>query len=267
MLPKAFPKALFSLAPINPKARAATSDARNEDRAYKIPGEEIAIAIGFDSLSRAGNSYTLATLGRGHDVDIYVGGSMISKIQCSFEMNLDTSVVMLYDRSTAQTTQVHGQNATPFQHTREPPRRVVIDQELNDIITLGGAARDLVQFRVIWHQSLAEALAATDTEKRSIVPQGYMEEVAYNPRVAHTLSQELETELPSRMETRTHTPKQMQMRYKKLHPLGSGSFGEVFKVWNLQISFSSVLLSPGSPSGQRGIRDVRLWQSTSPMTG
>ncbi len=240
MVPKAFPKALFSLVPTNPKAHTATSDARNEDRAYKIPDQGTAIAIGFDNLSRAGNAYTLATLGRGHDVDIYVGGSTISKIQCSFEMNLDTSVVMLYDRSTAQTTQVHGENATPLEHTRGPPRRVVIDENLNDVITLGGAARDLVQFQVLWHRRLAKALAI-DTEKKSVVSQSYLDEAAHNPRVARTQSQESETELPSRMETRTHTPKPMQMRYKKLHLLGSGSFGEVFKVRNIQGSFRSVV--------------------------
>lgn len=252
---KAFPKALFSLSPINPKAKATTSDPRNEDRAYKIldggrgGDSTLAIAIGFDIHSRAGNSYTLATLGRGHDVDVYVSGSMISKIQCSFEINLDTKVVLLYDRSTAQTTQVHGENATPFQHTREPPRRVVIGEELNDIITFGGAARDLVQFGVIWHQTLAEALETTDIDDR---PQAYMKEVAYNPRVARTLSQEPDTELPSRMDTRTHTPAQMQMRYQRLDPLGSGSFGEVFKARSFRSSFTPISLDSGVHSGKRG---------------
>lgn len=71
---------------------------------------------------RSGDSATLATLGR--DGDVVVEGSNIAKIQCSFEIDLDTKVVMFYDRSNSQTSQVFGENATPFEYGRL--RRVLV---------------------------------------------------------------------------------------------------------------------------------------------
>jgi hypothetical protein len=62
-------------------------------------------------------------------------GSSISRLQCSFEIDLDSGVVMLYDRSSIQTTQVSGENATPFESGRL--RRVVVQEKLNTIIGTG----------------------------------------------------------------------------------------------------------------------------------
>ena len=42
-----------------------------------------------------------AIIGRGYDADIQVSSYEISKTQCSFEINLQTRIVMLYDRPSA----------------------------------------------------------------------------------------------------------------------------------------------------------------------
>jgi hypothetical protein len=49
---------------------------------------------------------------------------------------------MLYDRSHGYTTQVFGENATLFEHGRI--RKVLVQQDLNTIIRMGGEGRDLV---------------------------------------------------------------------------------------------------------------------------
>src|SRR5205814_8204675 len=95
------------------------------------------------------NHATLATLGR-NNIDIIVEGSSIARSQCSFEILPDTGIVMLYDRSFNQSTQVSGKNATPFEHGRI--RRVVQDK-LNTEIGMGGEGRDLVRFELRWHQN------------------------------------------------------------------------------------------------------------------
>lgn len=225
-----YSNALFSLLPLNSHAEAVTSDARNRHLAYKTHGGRFAISIGFHIPSKTRDSHTLAMIGRGDDVDIYVGGSTISKFQCSFEVNLDTKVIMLFDRSTAHTTQVYGENATPFQHERPPPRKVVVDRGLNELIGIGGAARKLIQFQLEWPEDPSQTTKIIET--RQSLPGSYREESAINPRAAHTLSRDPDTELPSRVDTRPHTPAQLKMRYKKLHELGSGSFGAVFKALN-----------------------------------
>jgi hypothetical protein len=53
---------------------------------------------------------------------------------------------MLYDRSFANSTQVFGENATPFERERDQ-RKVLVQKKLNTIIGMGGERRDLVQSR------------------------------------------------------------------------------------------------------------------------
>jgi len=105
------PLALFSLAPINERAEAVVAHTENSSFVSTLDDGTLALDIGHIR-SKSCNT-TLATLGRG-DADIFVGGSSIAKIQCSFEI-LDTNVVMFYDRSHGQTTQVFGEHATPFE--------------------------------------------------------------------------------------------------------------------------------------------------------
>ncbi|KAL8991352.1 MAG: hypothetical protein Q9169_007887 [Polycauliona sp. 2 TL-2023] len=93
---------------------------------------------------------------------------------------------------------------------------------------MGGEGRNLLQFQVEWHQD-----PKTETVKNAQTGMlSRQEEAELNPRVAQTLSQELDTERPSRMDTRTHTPASYKMRYKELDRLGSGGCGDVFKALN-----------------------------------
>jgi hypothetical protein len=133
----------------------------------------------------SGDNTTLATLGR--NGDIVVEGSSIAKLQCSFEIDLDTRVVMFYDTSHSQTSQVSGDNATPFEYGR--PRKVVVQEKVNTIIGLGGVGRNLVQFELEWHCGLAEM-----TERVKNRRSAFLEE---NPRFARTI-EETDTVLPSR---------------------------------------------------------------------
>ena len=203
------PLALFSLVPIpgNERAERAVSHPDNIRHVSTSRGGGGALDVGFHI--RGKSSTTLATLGRGVDADIYVEGSSISKVQCSFEIDLDTGVVMFYDRSHFCTTQVSGQNAMPFEHGRV--RKVVVQEDLNTIIGMGGERRDLIQFELEWHQDptqTAEAIKNYDT-----ISCGRVE----NPRLARTASH-------------TPGPQQLKMRYVKVGgELGSGQFGTVHK--------------------------------------
>jgi hypothetical protein len=56
---------------------------------------------------------------------------------------------MLYDRSFAKSSQVFGENATPFEYERG--HKVLVREDLNTILGMGGERRDLVQFELEWH--------------------------------------------------------------------------------------------------------------------
>ncbi|KAI4119822.1 MAG: hypothetical protein LQ338_007227, partial [Usnochroma carphineum] len=210
------PLALFSLLPINERAKNAISHPDNRHLVSTLSDGELALDVGFHIRGKSTN--TLATLGRGIDADIYVEGSSIAKIQCSFEMDLDTGVVMFCDRSFFKSTQVFGKNAMPFEHERI--RQVLVQEELNTVIGMGGERRNLVQFLLEWHLNPTKtAMAIKDYEA---MPCGRVE----NPRLAPTA-------LPSRQGTKPHTPgsPQLKMRYVGVvgGVLGSGQFGIVLK--------------------------------------
>ena len=245
------PLALFSLAP-EPGSERAKRAIAHPDNIHNVSslynGVEV-LDVGFHI--RGKSSTTLATLGRGVDADIYMEGCNIAKIQCSFEIDLETGVVMLYDRSFAQSTQVFGENATPFEHTRI--RKVLVQKGLNTTIGMGGERRNLVQFNLRWHQDptqTAEAIKNYDA-----LPYGRLE----NPRLARTVD-EAPTDLPSRRETRPHTPytpgqRLLKMRYVRAEGsmLGSGQFGEVHKAIDVDLGkFMAVkiLRRPTKPSKQ-----------------
>jgi hypothetical protein len=105
-----------------------------------------------------------------------VEGSSIAKIQCSFEINLNTGVILFCDRAFTKSSQVFGENVTPFEHERV--RQVLVQKMLNTIIGMGGERRDLVKFRLEWHQNPARTAEAI--KHYEALPCGRME----NPRLA-----------------------------------------------------------------------------------
>ena len=105
--------------------------------------------------------------------------------------------------------------------------RVLVQKGVNTIIGMGGDGRILVQFQLEWHQDPTQT---SETIKQyNALPCSRVE----NPRLARTVNG-APTELPSRRETRLHTPgkRQLRMRYVKVEGgnLGSGQFETVHKV-------------------------------------
>jgi hypothetical protein len=109
-----YPLALFSLRPHqeNERAKYAVSHPDNIHHVSIFSNSKEALDIGFHI--RRKSSTTLAILGRGIKADIYMEGSSIAKIQYSFKIDLETGIIMLYNSSYGYTTQVFGENATPF---------------------------------------------------------------------------------------------------------------------------------------------------------
>ncbi|CDM30302.1 hypothetical protein DTO013E5_9283 [Penicillium roqueforti] len=212
--------ALFSLRPLNERAKNVASHPGNKHLTSKLNDGTIVLDIGFHIRSRS--RHTIATLGRGGDADLFIEGFNISKIQCSFEIEPNTNVIMLYDRSHGQTTQVFGHNATPFEHGRV--RQVVVQKNLNDVLGMGGKMQDVFRFQLLWHENTCL------TTERIKELESILDDHVENPRLARTVD-DLETVLPSQMQTRIHTagPLQLKMRYTKIDRLGSGQFGVVYK--------------------------------------
>jgi len=228
--PTPHPLTVFSLIPWSPRAEDVVDHPENQHLVSLVPGapsrnneggEPRGLNIGFHIGSRS--RYTLATLGR--NGDIFVEGSNIPRIQCSFEIHQDTDEIMLYDRSTSRSTQTIGEKAMPFVEERRE-RYIVVGQEEDVNNEFGfGSQRDPVRFRVHWH----------DQEFN------YKEEISYredHPRFTRTVDDETPTALPSMRATRIHTPvvqtagvqgRVKKIRYYKKKQIGKGSFGEVWK--------------------------------------
>ncbi|KAI1153672.1 kinase-like domain-containing protein [Nemania diffusa] len=216
---KTHPLVLFSLKPINQRAFDVLANPIN-GHLVSIWGNGTRVLDIGHIHSISGNTTTLATLGR--NADIIVGGSSISRVQCSFEIDPDTNIVMLYDRSHSLSTQVFGDDAMPFQYGR--PRKVVVHQTVNTVIGMGGEKRDLVLFELHWYYDPASAMEKVKDRQSAALED--------NPRLARTID-EADTSLPSRRETRPHTsgPRQSQIRYTEIgEALGSGAFGTVHQV-------------------------------------
>jgi len=216
--------ALFSLVPFegNERAKLAIAHPSNARYLSTLPDGKEGLDVGFHFRSKS--CTTLATLGRGVEADIYVEGSNIAKLQCSFELDLGTGVVMFYDRSHGCTTQVFGKNAMPFEYQRT--RKVLVQKGLNNIIGMGGERCNLYQFELKWHHDPIERGNAIENYDAQQPSWGQEE----NTRLAQTMG-EAPTDLPSRRNTRPHTPgSTLRMRYLKVgNKLGSGQFGSVYK--------------------------------------
>ncbi|KAI1076884.1 hypothetical protein F5B20DRAFT_554149 [Whalleya microplaca] len=220
--PAPHPLALFSLRPLNEQARDVVKHPFNKHFVSRYENT-YALDIGH-AQPISGSNATLATLGR--NGDILLEGRSISKIQCSFEIDYETNIVMFFDRSHSQTCQVFGPNARPFEFGR--PRKVVVSREINTVIGIGGIGRDLIQFRLHWH-------GAGDTETVERVEKRKNAILEENPRFARTVDV-TDTALPTGMVTRIHEPgpRQPKIRAERVgDPLGVGSFGKVYAGFNV----------------------------------
>lgn len=169
--------------------------------------------------SVSGSETTLVTLGR--DGDVVLHGSTISRIQCSFEINSETQIVMSIDRSSNQSTQVFGENSYSFADGLD--RKVVVQKGLNPIIGMGGIDRNDIQFELIWlhHNDHAQSYV----ERRGNICLGL------NPRFADT-EPEVHLDASDRMhgiETPSWRNNCPNIRYHMGEFLGAGGNGEVSK--------------------------------------
>ncbi len=219
-----FKDALFLLVPNNPKAESVV-DAEDNEHLVSFSAKGVkAFDIGFHINSQYSTN-TLVTLGR-DNCDIFLKPTSISKIQCSFEIDdLNTGIVMLYDRSHSLSTHVSGMNNRPFEAGRFP-RKVLVHPGCNDKISMGGKKGDLIMFKIEWLLKEDQINRVTrehrDASKGSIT----------NPRKTRTRDP-TDTILPSMKMTPDQAfiqPSQLALRYLKRNMVGSGSYGCVWRV-------------------------------------
>ncbi|CAH0052497.1 unnamed protein product [Clonostachys solani] len=92
------------------------------------PSRDAGFKIGLD-YSRMGST-TLASVGRDVNCDIVISDPVISRVQCSFEINPANGLIFLVDRSRFGTTGVSGKKSSGFPRTAQ--REVVILPGFND---------------------------------------------------------------------------------------------------------------------------------------
>ncbi|KAI1097982.1 hypothetical protein F4804DRAFT_350928 [Jackrogersella minutella] len=138
------PLSIFSLLPINNHARKVLEDPINA-QAHLVSTHSNGIDhldIGhFNSISGYTN---LANPGRGMDSDIHMNSKYISVSQCSFEIDPQSKVITLWDRSREETTRVTGTDATKFDPS--PNRRVIVEPDSDIMITMGSEESMRVRF-------------------------------------------------------------------------------------------------------------------------
>lgn len=231
------PLALFSLKPLNEKASQVVAHPCNSHLVSISNGGTPVLDVG-QVQSASGDNATLATIGRSGD--ILVDGSSISRIQCSFEIDRDTNMVLFHDKSHGQTSQVFGDNAVPFEDGRL--RRVVVHKQLNTMIGMGGSGRNQVLFELEWH-CRPDMITEKVRERQSCRLQS-------NPRLARTAD-------PTPVETRIHTPgsRLPKMRWQRMgESLGAGQFGTVYQAIDLDTGrtmAAKILTRPRGPEGDR----------------
>ncbi|KAF2968349.1 hypothetical protein GQX73_g5203 [Xylaria multiplex] len=235
--PHPHPLAVFSLKPTNQRAYDVLAHPNNEHLVSRLKSGELVLDVGHVS-SLSGNSSTLATMGR--DADITIPGASISKIHCSFEIDPTTNIVMFWDRSHNQSCQVFGEIATPFGYTRA--RKVVVNDEINTEIGIGGEKRNLISFQLQWHCKPSGTMEKVKDRQLGTLEQ--------HQRLARTID-ESATMASTQIQTRIHTiGDQSRIRYHPLNePLGRGEFGSVEKVIDIDTGRLMALKSLTRPVG------------------
>ncbi|TGJ84437.1 hypothetical protein E0Z10_g4320 [Xylaria hypoxylon] len=213
--------ALFSLVPINERAQQVVLSERNKHRVGEDPDGRLVLYIGH-FVSRSGNNTTLATIGRDEKSDICVENARVAKQQCSFELSSEAHFVMFFDRSHAMTSQVYGPVSHKFEQGRL--RKVLVQPGFNDVIGFGGDNQDLIQFQIRWYQG-REGIVQIARARRNVP-------IRQNPLQAETMV-DSDAELTLPRITRVHgIGSGLTIRWYMLGHLGSGTYGDVFKVVN-----------------------------------
>lgn len=240
------PLVLFSLHPYNQNtlAKSAIAHSKNVNFASTDHNGLPVLSVGFYIFRKS--STALATLGHGPEVDIYLEEPIISRLQCSFEIDSDNGVIMFFDRSHGCTSQVSGTKSEPFEQGRI--RKVLVQDGFNTVIALGEGS-GLYEFELEWHQDPIET--AKLIELHSAVPGGRV----MNPRVADTVPPTpnfSQFQLQKRSQNNEQQP--FKIRFVKSSPeLGSGSFGRVYRAVDVdtgKVMAVKILIKPTIASNQ-----------------
>ena len=249
-------RALFSLIPKNDKAKTVVKDEDNDHLvSYSLKKNVESFDIGFHINSQSSTN-TLATLGR-DDCDISFRPPSVARTQCSFEIDdLNSGIVMFYDRSHKHNTRVSGKHSKTFESGRSP-RKVLVYPRFNERISIGGINGDLFQFEIEWivsEHEIKEFVRKHRDAKKDMIT---------NPRKARTRDL-VETALTSAKMTPEQAfqrPSQTGLRYFKRDLLGVGSFGKVWRAIDVDsgrvMAMKQIDWVPGSQE-QEHITKVRM---------
>ncbi|KAI0010057.1 kinase-like domain-containing protein [Xylariaceae sp. FL0662B] len=212
------PEVLFFLKPRSPEAEKVVEDGRNSHLVSIQDGSAV-LEVG-SCLSNSSSLGVLATLGRSDSMDIYIDSPSVSLHQSSFEMNMESQVVMFHDKSPDQSSQVFSEEdgrCVPFEYGRSP-RQIVVKEKLNTIIGMGGLQRNRVVFELVWRQTQLDMAREVD-------------DLAVSPHGSHESAEDM-LNVQSRVETRIHTQPGQEIRYELNDIIGRGGFGVVHKALN-----------------------------------
>ena len=214
------PLAIFSLIALNEPAEAVITHRINGHLVSALDNGRLVLDIGHVHSKFHG---TLAALGRDCDNDVVIEGASISRYQCSFEIDWESDVVWLFDKSTGNSTQVMGQKATQF--STNHIRKVMVEESANIEIMMGVDPSDCCWFQLIWWPNAGEKIKNFKSQRN-----GY----EVNPRLAHTRTSEDSLAMSSKMLTRVRV-NGPRVRYTIIGSmLGQGRTGEVYKARDIE---------------------------------
>ncbi|OAG35078.1 hypothetical protein AYO21_10751 [Fonsecaea monophora] len=209
--PEPHPSAVFSLVPMNSRAKAVLDHPSNSHLISVVhnpdnPLNNLGINVG--PHINSSSQYALATLGR-RGTDITLEGATISRTHCSFDINQEFGTILLYDRSTAQATNFFGEDRQSFE--KGQIRRVVVAPEVNTLLGIGGHDGQQLLFKLLWHK---EVINWKDMLK-----------------IQSQNSCDTRTVPSSRCPTSLNTPTAPSYTYRhvKLHKIGTETFGDVWQ--------------------------------------
>ena len=167
--------AILSLVPLNDRAKNTVVHPLNSKYRYlartgRYFDEDIqCLALGQFFSGDVNPLTTIATMGYNGDIKVY--GNDIAELHCSFDMNIDTGVVLIHDRSGGHVTTCSDENAHPT--LRLDPNRgrnqVIVSRDVNHQLQLGNVFQPIV-FRIVWHVGEFEALLKYANHRIKLFP-------------------------------------------------------------------------------------------------
>ena len=151
--PPPTPNALFSLVPLDCNAKGVIADVNNSHFVATLWNGQKVLSIGDN---RPKKSTTLVSLGR-EDQDILIPHTSASKSQCIFEINPETNVVLIYDPTKKQRTHILAGNPNVFPFESGRARRVVVHDNINNVIGFSDKTGIFMKFRLEWHSTSLQA--------------------------------------------------------------------------------------------------------------